>query len=129
MDLMKKLYIAVLALGFVGSGLYASRVRCSFKPFPTSLHAGVRHNHALKIQAQLENGGNVNERGIGGNTLLHEAAYRGHERIVKILMEQGADPLAQNESGKIPICGVSDLAIKQLLRDAIAMRGSKRKRS
>uniref|UniRef100_A0A0G4HMZ4 Protein kinase domain-containing protein n=1 Tax=Chromera velia CCMP2878 TaxID=1169474 RepID=A0A0G4HMZ4_9ALVE len=46
---------------------------------------------------------NVNCRGEGGRTPLHAAASRGHNTVVPILLEAGADPYMEDSYGRTPL--------------------------
>lgn len=37
------------------------------------------------------------------NSLLHRAAFKGNEAVVKLLLEKGADPKAKDKNGEIPL--------------------------
>jgi len=45
----------------------------------------------------------IDERGPGGETLLHLAARRGHEEVMEVLLSHGADPNALNGFGVTPL--------------------------
>eukprot|EP01018_Ginkgo_biloba_P007874 Gb_40757 [translate_table: standard] len=50
------------------------------------------------------NGALVNKRiRTGQATSLHRAAYAGHEEVVKVLIEAGGDPCAQDSDGYTPL--------------------------
>lgn len=49
---------------------------------------------------------NINHRDTNGNTILHHASMNGNDRIVELLLDNGADESIKNNEGKTP----SDLA-------------------
>lgn len=53
------------------------------------------------VDLLLDNGANVNARRRDGMTALHSAAYRGHLRVIRRLLERGADPTirARDDAG------------------------------
>jgi uncharacterized protein len=53
------------------------------------------------VDLLLDIGANVNARRRDGMTALHSAAYRGHVRVIRRLLERGADPAirARDNSG------------------------------
>jgi len=66
-------------------------------PNPSQDEAGV----LPLVDLLLDSGANVNARRRDGMTALHSAAYRGHLRVIRRLLERGADPgiRARNDSG------------------------------
>lgn len=64
-------------------------------------------------------GANVNAKGLENNTPLHDAAIVGQLKLVKMLLERGADPCFKNSKGKTP-CDVAAPAVYNYL---IAARG------
>ncbi len=55
-------------------------------------------------------------------TPLHIAARQGLKKAVEDLLERGADPLAKDEDGVLPITQARDKEIKDRLADAIALK-------
>lgn len=51
-------------------------------------------------------GSNVNAKGLDDDTPLHDAAIMGQLKLVKLLVERGADPSFKNKKGKTP-CDVA----------------------
>lgn len=51
-------------------------------------------------------GSNVNAKGLDDDTPLHDAAIMGQLKLVKLLVERGADPAFKNKKGKTP-CDVA----------------------
>lgn len=51
-------------------------------------------------------GSNVNAKGLDDDTPLHDAAIMGQLKLVKLLVERGADPCFKNKKGKTP-CDVA----------------------
>ncbi len=53
------------------------------------------------VDLLLDRGADVNSRRRDGMTALHSAAYRGHLRVIRRLLERGADPTikAHNDAG------------------------------
>jgi ankyrin repeat protein len=60
-------------------------------------------NDPKAILMLLNAGANIKEKDINGNTPLHDAAKPGNYDIMKILIEQGADINALNESHQTPL--------------------------
>ena len=52
------------------------------------------------LQTHLVNGGDVNARGIGGNTPLMQAATSGYAKTVTVLLSHGAKPQLQIKAGE-----------------------------
>ena len=48
-------------------------------------------------------GSDVNLRGLGNMTPLHRASQNGHEEMVELLIENGADVNAMTDSGETPL--------------------------
>lgn len=55
-------------------------------------------------------GANVNAKGLDDDTPLHDAAIVGQLKLVKMLVERGADPCFKNRKGKTP-CEVAAPAV------------------
>ncbi len=70
------------------------------------------NNPALRWAAQFEPkfakllidaGADVNQKGQGGITPLHEAALHGNEDVVKLLLNNNADPSLKADNGNTPL--------------------------
>lgn len=59
-------------------------------------------------------GANVNAKGLDDDTPLHDAAIVGQLKLVKMLVERGADPCYKNRKGKTP-CDVAAAAVYNFL--------------
>ena len=58
-------------------------------------------------------------------TPMHWAIYHGHTEMVRLLLEAGADPAAQNEHGKFPLQMCEEAAqpeAGELIRARIRLR-------
>lgn len=66
---------------------------------------------ALLIKA----GANVNARGYEDVTPLHDAALDGQLKLVKLLVERGADPTSKNQKGKTP-CDIAAPSVYTYLK-------------
>ena len=62
----------------------------------TPLHWAVRRGDIDRVSA-LAGRGNLEARDFQGRTPLHIAVLSGHDDIVKLLLERGADPNAQDQ--------------------------------
>jgi ankyrin repeat protein len=80
------------------------------------------------VDLLLDAGADVNARRRDGMTALHSAAYRGHLRVIRRLLERGADPTirAQHDSGSHIGQSAAETAVAQghtaaadLLRSAL----------
>lgn len=58
----------------------------------------------------------MNARGLDDDTPLHDAALNGHIRLVKLLVERGADIHAKNRRGKTPL-DIAALGVARFLID------------
>ncbi|TMA34991.1 MAG: hypothetical protein E6J87_05180 [Deltaproteobacteria bacterium] len=66
----------------------------------------IRIRRSSFAQRLLEAGASPNAIQQGGATPLHEAAFRGHADLVRLLLRHGAEPNIPDSEGKRP----SDLA-------------------
>lgn len=66
------------------------------------LAAAIAGDYAA-AQNAIDQGANVDWANNQGNTPLHEAAGRGHENIVELLLQHGANVNAQDNKGMIPL--------------------------
>jgi ankyrin repeat protein len=81
--------------------------------------AGVEEdpNNVAAAQRLIEQGADVNASDIG-QTVLHRAAQNGHIKVMKLLLEHGADVNARDDRGQTPLiiaAGASDPAMVRLL--------------
>ena len=65
------------------------------------LASGCGYTDVMEIL--LENGADVNHRGVSGHTPLHCAAALGRYQAVEWLLQHGADPSARITSGETPL--------------------------
>lgn len=63
----------------------------------------LEHTNFEIVEALLKHAAKVNIQDEHGNTPLHYACYRRDEKMIKALMEKGADPTLKNGSGKTPL--------------------------
>lgn len=68
----------------------------------TPLHSAAAAKATEIVRMLVESDAPVNLKQHGGWTALHAAADNGDEEMIKILLQHGADPLAQNDDGKTP---------------------------
>ena len=71
--------------------------------------------HTPILDTLLKRGGDINARDANMDTLLHIAAQRGNDTVVKFLVEKGADKTIKNRFGKTAIHITDKLAIKRIL--------------
>ena len=83
----------------------------------TALHLTTINGDEELTEFLIEGGNaNVNARDNGGFSPLHHAASNGHSRIVKILLEHGADIDAENKNGKTPLQYARKNAWEEIVR-------------
>ena len=80
-----------------------------------------------KVDTIIANGGDVNEANEQGVTALHEAAVKGHDKMVLFLLEKGADRSIENHKNKTAWAlarerGHGDIACKSPSRNHAAVR-------
>jgi hypothetical protein len=68
--------------------------------------------HYLKIMSLTE----INKMEPNGSTALHVAAYRGHEKIVELLLEKGGDHSLVNKYNSTPLDEAKTDQIKKMIR-------------
>ena len=75
--------------------------------------AAVDSGHHEMVQWLLAHGANVNARADAESrhTALHSAAWNGDLKLVKLLIEAGADPTARDEQYDAPAIGWADTSI------------------
>ncbi|EAW19306.1 uncharacterized protein NFIA_092670 [Aspergillus fischeri NRRL 181] len=93
------------------------------RPTLAFLHNDLSRSTAEKaIRAILAAGGDISACGPGGHTALHYASRSGHDHIVKVLLEKGADALATNKYGHIPLVSAvlhRRVEVSRILLDAM----------
>jgi ankyrin repeat protein len=57
-----------------------------------ALYAAARNGHREVVEYLLDQGADVNARGVFGATALQWAAFNGHTGVVELLLARGADP-------------------------------------
>lgn len=62
----------------------------------------------------MKAGANINAKGLEDDTPLHDAAIVGNLKLVKLLVEKGADVNAKNRKGKTP-CDVASASVYNYL--------------
>lgn len=67
------------------------------------LHIAVRQGNMDCVKLLLSNGANVDSPNAGGHTSLHEAAYRGYDKIMFELLKRGANPNARSTQKRTPL--------------------------
>ena len=87
----------------------------------TPLHSAVATDAAPldleMVSMLLEAGAPVNIPHLGGGTPLHTAAFTGDVRVIRMLLERGADPMLKLDDGKTAV----DVAFEQGHPDAAAL--------
>lgn len=83
----------------------------------TPLHEACNHGHYHAALALIRGGANVNARGHDDDTPLHDAAFSGQLKLVRMLIERGADPCFKNRKGKTA-CEVAVPAVYNYLFSA-----------
>jgi ankyrin repeat protein len=66
------------------------------------LHEAANHGHYPLAQILVKHGANVMATGLDDMTPLHDAAAIGNQKLVKMLIDKGADPYFKNKKGKTP---------------------------
>lgn len=69
----------------------------------------------------VDGGANVNAKGLDDDTPLHDATTSGNLKMVKFLIEHGADPFVKNTKGKTP----SDYAATHIFEYLQSIKGKK----
>ena len=69
----------------------------------TPLAWATMHGDQAIVAAVLDAGADVNERDGSGNTALHVVALFGRDAAGRVLIERGADELAKNVVGRLPV--------------------------
>ena len=69
----------------------------------TPLAWATLHGDPAIVAPVLDAGADVNERDSSGNAALHAVAFFGHDAAGRVLIERGADVLAKNVVGRLPV--------------------------
>ena len=76
---------------------------------------GEKHRHESTVKILLEAGANTTTRDNYGRTVLHMAAGRGLNNMVKILLNHGMDVNIKGANGKTPLFEAGPSTVKILL--------------
>lgn len=71
----------------------------------------------------VQAGANVNVKGLDNDTPLHDAASNGHLKLIKLLVERGADIHAKNSKGKAPLDIAAPSVTPYLLNPSLPLPG------
>lgn len=66
------------------------------------MHEASNHGHYPIALLLIKHGANVNATGLDDVTPLMDAASFGNQKLVKMLIDKGADPNFKNKKGKTP---------------------------
>lgn len=69
----------------------------------SQLHEAVNPNGVLQVKECLDNGANINNKNIVGDTVLHIATRKDYFPIVSLLLEKGASINISNHKGETPL--------------------------
>ncbi|GFF52517.1 hypothetical protein IFM58399_09343 [Aspergillus lentulus] len=93
------------------------------RPTLAFLHNDLSRPTAEKVIWAIQAaGGDISACGPGGHTALHYASRSGHDHIVKVLLENGADALATDKYGHIPLVSAvlhRRVEVSRILLDAM----------
>ena len=85
--------------------------------FADPIHSAVWNGDLEGVQAELDNGVDVDEKDdLWGRTPLHIAAEEGHKEVVELLIDNGADVNAKDDDGATPLDMADDKETANLLR-------------
>ena len=65
----------------------------------SNLIEAVARRNLVAVRTAIENGEDINLKGVDGNTALIEAVVQGDGDIASELLQRGADPNARNDEG------------------------------
>ena len=118
MKQIPKVWFNLFMVGLIG---FVGLVGCDSSVSSDAFLEAAYKGDKATIEAYIENGGDVNVRTIDEvqSTALHLAASRGHDRCVKVLLENGANVKAKNGGGNTPLQVAKTDEIKQLLIKAM----------
>lgn len=89
-------------------------------------HYAARAGRLPVCKLLLSNGADVNARLNSGDTALHRASYMGHDKVVQMLLEFGAEAL-QGADGQTPLhkvrCSLSIISITIIFCFIVGMEG------
>lgn len=68
-----------------------------------------------KIEFLVENGADINEKNIYGDTLLHFAVLKSNNNLAKLLLKHGANVNGKNNNGTTPLHSSLDVSTSKLL--------------
>lgn len=96
------LWSAILVLGggaFLAWHIFLPSLR--FSDADERLFRAARHGDRAGVEQALSSGAGVNDRSpLDGRTVLSRAAAFGHADLVRMLLEQGADPSYRGDDGR-----------------------------
>ncbi|XP_007480986.1 2-5A-dependent ribonuclease [Monodelphis domestica] len=76
----------------------------------------VHHGAFGLVQQLLEEGADINVRGVGGWTPLHKAVAECNKEMVQLLLDKGADPYIRKDNGATPFIVAGIMGDVNLLR-------------
>lgn len=96
-------FVVAILLGLV-SALNLSSCRESPKSPYEALYTAAQAGDTLKVKSLLSDGADVHRQTtLRGDTALSASAERGHDKVVTLLLQAGADPNSRNKSSWRPL--------------------------